>query len=190
MDKKKLRKEIAIMKSRYTPQELRSMSSSICSQLLCHPIVNAAKTILLYWSMDDEVCTHELVRKLASMEHCVLLPRVSSDTKLTIHRYTSDTDLSPGSFGIMEPTTPPLTDEECRALLNMSAIAVVPGVAFDTSGHRLGRGRGYYDRLLKDYEGIYKIGICFPFQMLASVPYDEYDVVMDEVVSGEKKGNK
>ena len=59
-------------------------------------------------------------------------------------------------------------------------VALVPGVAFDAAGHRLGRGRGYYDRFLASCPHIYKIGVCFPFQRVALVPTDQHDVVMDE----------
>jgi 5-formyltetrahydrofolate cyclo-ligase len=60
-------------------------------------------------------------------------------------------------------------------------LAIVPGIAFDRSNHRLGRGRGYYDRLLPQLNS-YILGICFDFQLFDAIPYDEYDVPMDEVV--------
>ena len=61
-------------------------------------------------------------------------------------------------------------------------LALVPGMAFDAAGHRLGRGKGYYDRFLGEHPHIYKIGVCFPFQRVAEVPSEAHDVVMDEVI--------
>ncbi len=61
-------------------------------------------------------------------------------------------------------------------------LAVVPGMAFDKSGNRLGRGKGYYDRLLPLIGYKYKIGICFPFQFLDSIPVEPTDIPVDEVI--------
>ena len=61
-------------------------------------------------------------------------------------------------------------------------VVLIPGVAFDAAGHRLGRGRGYYDRFLAAYPYIYKIGVCFDFQKVAEVPTDEHDMLVDEVI--------
>ena len=61
-------------------------------------------------------------------------------------------------------------------------LAVIPGVAFDKDGNRMGRGKGYYDRLLPKLGNTYKIGICLPFQLVEKIPTDEHDVRMDEVL--------
>ena len=61
-------------------------------------------------------------------------------------------------------------------------LAIVPGMAFDPQGHRLGRGRGYYDRFLPLIPQAYKIGLCFPFQLVGNVPTEPTDIAMDEVV--------
>jgi 5-formyltetrahydrofolate cyclo-ligase len=82
-----------------------------------------------------------------------------------------------GAYGILEPTGPLFTDYDSIDL------AVVPGVAFTRDGVRLGRGKGYYDRLLPRIKSP-KVGICFPFQILESIPTEPFDVKMDEVVAG------
>lgn len=81
-----------------------------------------------------------------------------------------------GAFGIMEPSGELFTD------YSRITLAVVPGMAFDSHGHRLGRGKGYYDRFLPLLPQAYKIGVCFPFQLVDDVPIEPTDVVMDEVV--------
>ena len=78
-------------------------------------------------------------------------------------------------YGILEPDGEPFTEYESIDL------AIIPGMAFALNGKRLGRGRGYYDRLLAKIPTTYKLGLCFPFQILDAIPSDDHDVPMDEV---------
>ena len=179
MDKKELRRYIREQKRHFTPQPLGEMSLSIMSSVLTHPRVQEEDTILMYHSLPDEVDTHSALDKLIAMGKKVLLPKVISDTEMTIHEYTGKDSLQPSEpYGILEPTTPELSIINCQL-----SIAIVPGMAFDKQGHRLGRGKGYYDRFLSRIPNIYKIGVCFPFQMLESIPSESTDVVMDEVIT-------
>lgn len=180
MTKNELRKYIREQKRHFTQQQLGEMSLRIMDDLLSHPRVQAAETILMYHSLPDEVDTHSTLDMLIAMGKKVLLPKVISDTEMTIHEYTGADSLKPSEpYGILEPTTPQLS------IINfpLSIVFVVPGMAFDSEGHRLGRGKGYYDRFLSRVPNIYKIGVCFPFQLLPEVPAEETDVVMDEVLS-------
>ena len=179
MDKKELRRYIREQKRHFTPQQLGEMSLSIMSSVLTHPRIQEADTILMYHSLPDEVDTHSALDQLLAMGKKVLLPKVVSDTEMTIHEYTGADSLQPSEpYGILEPTTPELSIINCQL-----SIAIVPGMAFDKQGHRLGRGKGYYDRFLSRIPNIYKIGVCFPFQMLESIPSESTDVVMDEVIT-------
>ena len=179
MDKKELRRYIREQKRHFTPQQLGEMSLSIMSSVLTHPRVQEADTILMYHSLPDEVDTHSALNQLLAMGKKVFLPKVVSDTEMTIHEYTGADSLQPSEpYGIFEPTTPELS------IINYQlSIALVPGMAFDRQGHRLGRGKGYYDRFLSRVPNIYKIGVCFPFQMLENIPSEPTDVVMDEVIT-------
>lgn len=107
----------------------------------------------------------------------MLLPRVTNDTDMELRRYTGTDDLQKGAFGIMEPIGAVFTD---YATID---VAVVPGMAFDRDGHRLGRGKGYYDRFLARIPHVYKIGLCFAWQLVDCVPTDANDIMMDCVVS-------
>ena len=180
MDKKELRRYIREQKRHFTPQQLGEMSLGIMSSLLSNPRVNDADTILMYHSLPDEVDTHSALDRLLAMGKKVLLPKVISDTEMTIHEYTGKDSLQPSEpYGILEPTTPefPILNSD------ISIVVVVPGMAFDKQGHRLGRGKGYYDRFLSRVPNIYKIGVCFPFQILETVPFEKTDVVVDEVIT-------
>ena len=175
-DKRALRKQIREMKRRFTPQELAEQSLPIMKALLADKAVAEARTILMYYSLPDEVDTHDAVNQLVRRGKTVLLPRVIDGENMEIRLYEKPEDLQEGSYGIMEPTGKPFTD---YAVID---VAVVPGMAFDESGRRLGRGKGYYDRFLPKAVNACKIGVCFGFQKLEAVPADGNDVRMDRII--------
>ena len=149
-------------------------SADVLNRLEAHPVFQQAHTILIYHSLPDEVNTHDFIRKWSAHKQ-ILLPVVIGDD-LELRRYTGSADLKKGAYGIEEPVGEPFTDYDSIDL------AIIPGVAFDTHGNRLGRGKGYYDRLLPRLPHTYKIGICFPFQLLEEIPTEALDVRMDEVL--------
>ena len=149
-----------------------------CEVLLHHPRSATSHTVLAYSALPDEVPTQALIDQLAEQGKMVLLPRVISNTDMELRRYTGLQDLQEGAFGIMEPCGELFTD------YGQIDVAVIPGMAFDAEGRRLGRGRGYYDRFLSRVPFIYKIGLCFGFQLVEEVPTDENDIRMDLIISG------
>lgn len=176
MNKKELRKEIRNRKLQYTQGQLKELSEPIINRLRHHPKLIAAKTVMLYHSLPDEVFTHDFVDEMVQMGKEVLLPVVTSETEMEIRRYTGPEDMKISSFNILEPVGEPFVDYDKIDLI------AVPGMSFDTSGNRLGRGKGYYDRFLKQARQAYKLGICFDFQKLDSIPADEYDEKVDAVL--------
>ena len=143
-------------------------SANILAALEAHPAFRAATTVLLYHSLKDEVDTHAFIRKWSN-EKRILLPVVVGDD-LELRLYTGPEDMATGTYGIEEPVGETFTD---YASINFIA---VPGVAFDRKGNRLGRGKGYYDRLLPRIPAAYKAGICFPFQVVEEVPAETFPV--------------
>ena len=131
--------------------------------------------MLLYHSLPDEVDTHGLVRRWSGQKR-ILLPVVKGED-LELKLYTGDNHLTQGAFRIDEPTGPAFTDYAAIDL------AVIPGVAFDRRGNRLGRGKGYYDRLLPRLTQARKLGICFPYQLVNDIPTDAHDIRMDEIIT-------
>ncbi len=177
MNKKELRQYIRNEKRQHSQRELGALSLFACTKLQAHPHINAAKTILLYYPLPDEVDVRPLIDNLVQQGKRIILPKVISDSELTLHIYHSKDDLTQGAFGIMEPTS----EEVSPSDIEDTAVAIVPGMAFDIKGHRLGRGKGYYDRLLSRITDIYKVGVCFPFQILEDIPTDPHDIVMNEI---------
>lgn len=175
-DKRALRAHVRELKKQFTVEALRAQSQPIIDRLLAHPRVASAATVLFYHSLPDEVYTHEAILRLAAMGKRVLLPVVVSDDALELRLYRPNNAFQSGSFGIQEPT-----GKAFRQVEDID-VALVPGMAFDAQGNRLGRGKGYYDRLLHQLSHTYKIGVCFDFQKQSRVPTEPTDVRMDEVL--------
>ena len=176
MRKDDLRRQIRQTKRQFTPQQLEELSLPVISRL--RPFLAEARTIMAYYSLPDEVNTHSLIDDLVSEGKTVLLPKVMGVDTMELRRYTGRDDLQEGVYHILEPVGKPFTDYAAIDLI------LVPGLAFDAAGHRLGRGRGYYDRFLHSRVGFYcvKIGICFDFQKVDEVPIDAFDMPVDMVV--------
>ena len=173
MTKKELRQMIRQRKQQHPVGE----SSAFIRRLKDNSHFTHAQTLLLYSALPDEVPTQILINELAAQGKTVLLPHVVSDTEMELRRYSGPADLQQGAFGILEPTGELFTD------YNTIDVAIIPGMAFDVKGHRLGRGKGYYDRFLdKLSPSTYKIGLCFSWQLVDHVPTDEHDIPMDEVI--------
>ena len=135
--------------------------------------VRNSKKILLYHPMTDEIDVMKAVRKWAETKE-IYLPAIEGDD-IVIRQYKSEQDLKVGKYGILEPVGAVLDNPEEIDLV------IVPGRAFDIRGYRLGRGKGYYDRLLPKMRAI-KIGVCFDCQYIFRVPAEEHDIPMDYVV--------
>jgi 5-formyltetrahydrofolate cyclo-ligase len=179
MRKEDLRRQIKQIKRQFTPQQLEELSLPVISRL--KPLLAEAQTIMAYYSLPDEVNTHGLIDDLVAEGKTVLLPKVTGPDTMELRRYTGRDDLQEGAYHILEPMGELFTDFSSIDLI------LVPGLAFDAAGHRLGRGRGYYDRLLSSLFTIHSslfssIGVCFDFQKVDEVPVDAHDIAMDKVV--------
>lgn len=182
MEKNELRQWIREKKRRYTADERAAFSASVWTLLEEHRRFRSARTVLIYYSLPDEVQTHNFLNRWCT-EKRLLLPVVKGDD-LELRVYGGEDRLHTGAYGISEPAGVAVTDYSAIDL------AIVPGMAFDAEGNRLGRGKGYYDRLLERLRrsGVYIIGICFGFQKVEAVPYEPHDVRMDEVISDTVSG--
>jgi 5-formyltetrahydrofolate cyclo-ligase len=179
MRKEDLRRQIKQIKRQFTPQQLEELSLPVISRL--KPLLAEVQTIMAYYSLPDEVNTHGLIDDLVAEGKTVLLPKVTGPDTMELRRYTGRDDLQEGAYHILEPMGELFTDFSSIDLI------LVPGLAFDAAGHRLGRGRGYFDRLLSSLFTIHSslfssIGVCFDFQKVDEVPVDAHDIAMDKVV--------
>lgn len=181
MRKDELRQQMRLLKQQYTQQQLEELSIPVIARL--RPRLAEARIILAYYSLPDEVNTHQLIDDLLADGKTVLLPTVIGEGLMEWHVYSSKSELKNGAFGIGESAGELYSGfSKYTSPSEKQMIALVPGVAFDAAGRRLGRGKGYYDRFLATHPHIYKIGVCFDFQRVTKVPVDEQDVPVDEVI--------
>lgn len=132
-----------------------------------------ADRILMYHSLPDELYTHSFLRKWGARKH-FFLPRVNG-VNLDILPY-DESRLELGSFHIEEPSGDDLADPMELELI------IVPAVAYDRRGNRLGRGKGFYDRLLATTKAT-KIGVGYEFQLVDDIPTEQHDVPVDMVIT-------
>lgn len=176
--KSSLRCFIRTQKKQYTAAQLAAMSEEICNRVLASAWWQEAGTLLLYYPLADEVDVRPLIRDAYESGKCVLLP-VCVGEELELRLYEGEDSLKAGAFGIMEPTGHLFAPEHYPDI----QLALIPGMAFDRAGHRLGRGKGYYDRLLPKLKSARCQGVCFPFQLLDEVPTDVHDISVDGVTN-------
>lgn len=177
MEKEKLRQRMRLMKAEMTRGYELAQSADITSQLLSLPVIMSAGTILMYHSLPGEVCTRGAIDNLFRQGKTILLPHVAGRHAMELRVYAGEEWLERGAYGIMEPSGATFTG------YGSIDVAVVPGMAFDKGNNRLGRGKGYYDRLLRRIPSAYKIGLCFGFQLVDHIDTDASDVPMDCVLS-------
>ena len=173
MEKKELRAHIKALKKQHTKEQLLEQSEKIMAKLERHPDFVAAHKVMLYSALPDEVQTQAFLEKW-HLKKTIILPTVVGDDIIPVE-YAKDTAFAVGDFNILEPQNEPYKGG--------FDLIVVPGMAFDRAGNRLGRGRGYYDRFLSKHPNVKRIGICFDFQLVDEVPAEPFDIRMDEVIS-------
>lgn len=173
MDKKNLRQQIRQLKKEHTVEQLAAQSDIIISKLTQNPDFQNATIVMLYASLPDEVQTLSFINEWKHKKR-IILPTVIGDDIVPVEM-SDDGKMKEGDFHILEPQDHPYE--------GTFDLVVVPGMAFDRHGHRLGRGKGYYDRFLCHYPTIKKIGLCFDFQLVTEVPSEPHDIIMNEVIS-------
>lgn len=177
VDKKELRSRIKKLKQAFDKLKKIQEAEVVFEQLEIHPAFQNAQHILMYWAMLDEMPTRDFILKWYGQKN-IYLPVVKGDD-LEIFLFEGEDSLVAGDkYGIPEPAGKKLEHE---ALIDL---VIVPGVAFDQKGNRMGRGAGYYDRILKRLADVTKTGLAFSFQMVDAVPTEPHDVAMDFVIAG------
>ncbi|MBO4587154.1 MAG: 5-formyltetrahydrofolate cyclo-ligase [Bacteroidales bacterium] len=184
MEKAEVRKSIRDLKRAVSPEEKLRRSEGIMRQVESLPAFQQARVVLLYWSMADEVQTHDFVNRWYK-DKVLLLPCVDGDD-LRLRQYTGPECLVAGEqFGIGEPADHDPAGAPIPEFTNLDRVEliIVPGVAFDRQHNRMGRGRGFYDRMLKSTPNAIKVGVAFDFQLLDEIPTEEFDMKMDMVIA-------
>jgi 5-formyltetrahydrofolate cyclo-ligase len=180
--KRRLRKKIRKLLAKQKEKERTEKSKKIKERLFSLSVFRKAKTIMFYVATDEEVDTRPIIREALRLGKEVVVPEIKpvSGELIASKIINVDKDLIKGLYGVYHPKKKflrPVAPAEID-------LVVVPGLAFDLEGNRLGRGAGYYDRFLKRLPALTaSIGLAFDFQIVENLPYLSPDVPVKEVLS-------
>jgi len=170
--KEEIRKKILTKREIYSDWEEDSLK--VLKNLLTLSWLFDYNVFMLYYSHRKEVDTKPIINHLLNLSKIVLLPRVKGPDILPIQIHDLE-NLYIGYGGIKEPRG--------NVYEGKIDVVIVPAVAFDIHGYRLGYGKGYYDRFLPKIEPVIKVGLAFDFQILDKIPHDPYDVKIDYIIT-------
>lgn len=181
MPKKALRRELLTRRRGMELHSWRSSSHAAQQHLIATSVFKQSRCIALYAAMQHEVDTSELFETAQQQGKQVLFPAVCGN-RLQFRQVTTLEQLTSGAFGILEPCL-----LEPEHLLEAADLIVVPGVAFDLRGHRIGFGKGYYDRCLSELAVLPPlVGLCHDFQLLEQIPAEGHDIRMQYVITDQR----
>ena len=179
-EKRRLRTLLRQQRLALSAQDVRKNSQRIAARLCVQAMFHQARQILLYSPDENEVDTEGLWQEARRQGKYVYYPRVTADKQeVEFVRRHHNEPLIPGVFDIpVPPGENPLTS------VAQTDLVLIPGVGFDRAGHRLGRGRGYYDRALRDIlAGALRVGLAHDYQIVSHIPIDEHDERVDYIVT-------
>jgi|GEM_PF-209596 len=181
--KRTIRAEALAARRGLTPEQVTQKSTAILDKLRSLPEFESARALLVYVSSkDNEVDTLRLISSAIESGRKVLVPvAVTSTRKMVWSELRSLDELQPSTFGIMEPK------EDCIRPVehNETDVALVPGIAFDVAGHRIGYGGGYYDRFLASFRGK-KVALAYELQVYESIPAEPHDLPVELIVTEDR----
>ncbi len=175
MDKKTLRNTIRAQKRAMTEAQIQAASQKLTALFLATDAYRQAKTIYGYLPYNQEVRTVPLLQQALQDGKQVAVPKVYGEEM----RFILLTDLAQvdtGYAGIPEPIA------DGPVAKDPTALVLMPGLAFDREGHRIGYGGGFYDRFLAQEPNHPTIALCYGFQLLPEIPAEEFDIPVDQVL--------
>ncbi|MBU0627664.1 MAG: 5-formyltetrahydrofolate cyclo-ligase [Nanoarchaeota archaeon] len=169
------RRVILKKRNALSKDEIIKKSSIIKNNLFSSQEYKKSKVIMFYVSFGSEVNTMEMIKE-ALKEKTVCVPVVEKDRMIASIIDRIDDLNKKNEYKILEPTN--IQKIESKEI----DLVIVPGVVFDKTAHRIGYGKGYYDKFLKDFKGK-KIGLAFNMQIMEIIPKDRWDIGLDKVIS-------
>ncbi len=177
--KKQYRNEKQCHRRSIPSEKKKIWDRKIFKTIVNRPEIKKSLNIMLYKSTADEVDTGFLLKYLLNRRKNVFLPVVRGKD-LKVARINKNTSFKKGKFGILEPEGKKIGPVSPKIL----EVILVPGVAFSKDGTRLGRGKGYYDRFLKDIsDKTILLGVCYSLQLCRDLPSEKHDVKVDDVIT-------
>lgn len=171
--KETIRRRLSSRRDRLTLAEVSGKGSLIQDRLLQTGLLKTTGTVALYSPIRNEVGTEKIFDECRRLKKQVVFPRVNSEI-IEFATVGELSELLPGRWGILEPREGEVIP------LGQIDLVVVPGIAFDRNGYRLGYGKGFYDRTLASFPGL-KVGLAYDFQILEKIPHDAADLRCDQI---------
>ena len=159
-------------------EEVKAKSEAACLKILEHPAYKLSKLIFCYRAMTHEADTEDIINKAISDGKRIAYPYVLGNSRMVALEPADSDAWQTGVLGLKMPNP---ARSKLIAPEDLDLV-IVPGLAFDVNGGRLGRGAGYYDRFLKK-TGAVRIGFCFSFQVVEQVPLEAHDALMQSLVT-------
>ena len=181
--KQQIRQRILSYRNEMTKEDVEKKSALIAGNVMKTPEYGEADNILLYADYRHEVMTREIFKDAFQKKKRVFFPKSLDNGTMEFYQVVSVKQLESGYKGIREPLSSCTVKYEFRR--EEDTLVIVPGVAFDTKGYRVGYGKGFYDRYLQDKRQITLMGLAYALQMVDEIPHDTYDIKMDKVVTEE-----
>lgn len=183
MDKKNLRKEMLIKRDNLPKDKKKVFDEEIKEKLKKMSFFKNAENIFIYVGFGSEIDTADFIEDFLKMGKRIFIPRTNIEEKtMEAVEIKSLDNLIEDKYGILEPAK----DIKAAKKIDLDLI-ILPGVAFDSKGGRVGYGGGYYDKYLQDLDiNIPKAALCYDFQLVDRVPCEEHDIKADCIVTEEK----
>ncbi len=180
--KKEMRREILTRRGMLSEREILEKSQAIFQHLRHFPSYKAAQNVMVYIDFRSEVKTHEIIQDLINVDKKAIVPICVPATREMIlsHLKNPAEELAEGNFGVFEPK------EEYIRPIDAAEIdlVIVPGVAFDREGYRIGYGGGYYDRFFEKLpKKIPAVALAFDLQLVEAVPTESFDQAVDYIIT-------
>lgn len=177
--KAETRKMLKLMRANIPETTRLDYSNSIKEQVLKLDEIRNARTIFIYISYATEVHTHDLIKALLKEGKTLAVPKIVDSDFMEAESFSSWEDLVPGELGILSPAN----SKPCSGPFD---VALTPGLGFTLSGHRMGFGRGYYDKWFAQNKTNHKIALAFEAQLVDEIPINDTDVPMEKIVTEQR----
>lgn len=174
--KKSLRESMLEKRNSLAKDEIIKKSIKIQENLFGLDEFKKSKVVMFYVSFNDEAHTHDMIKESLKSK-TIVVPKVANNEIEPSIIIDFDQLIPSGKFGILEPI------EAAKINIKNIQVVIVPGIAFDKNGHKLGYGFGYYDKFLAKIPKALKIGLAFDFQIVDKLPIEGHDAPVDLVVT-------
>lgn len=176
--KKEIRQRIRRERAKMVKARWILDTQRIAAAVINHPWFVTESDLYIYVDYNNEVGTRTIMEEAYRRGMNVWVPRVTGDTMLFCRIQGKD-DLKPGAYGILEPTGKEIGDGK-------QGLMIMPGVAFDEKCHRIGYGKGFYDRYIESHKNLRRMAVGFEFQVFGEVPYEEYDICPEILITEQR----